>query len=364
MKIAHLCESINQGGGVASFISSLTYEQSKDNDITIGVISKSKSNEVIFEPNIKVHNFGKSSQGFSIKYPILILFFILRNKFDIVHIHSAFLYYVLSIILLRWKTKFVYTVHSDARMENSSKWDKRFLWLKKYCFNHKYLFPVTISPASKLSFDNLYCMESHIIENGIKRPIIKGNTSKLNVYKYTNNTQIFLHPGRISEAKNQVALCKVFKRLIEDGNDVVLVIAGVIQDQRIFNEIKNYLSNRIVYLGERNDIIDLMIESNAMCLSSIWEGLPITILEAISVGCIPICTPVGGIPNVIINKQNGVLSNSTNEDDYYSAVDLFINLPENAKAMMRISAKKSFEQYDIKYTSKKYLSFYKTILDK
>lgn len=362
MKIAHFCDSINQGGGISSFVSSLTSEQSINNEITIGVISKSQSQDVIFEPNINVHNFGKSSQGFSIKYPLLIFIFLLKNKYDIVHIHSSFLYYALSIILLRWKMKFIYTVHSDAKMENSSIWDKRFLWLKKFCFKHKYLYPVTISSASKLSFDNLYRMDSHMIENGIRRPLIKNPTTKLKKYRYTNNTLLFLHPGRISEAKNQITLCRVFKRLIDDGYDITLIIAGVKQDQKIFSELEKYFTDRIVYLGERNDIIDLMRESDAMCLSSIWEGLPITLLEAISVGCIPICTPVGGIPNVITHNTNGILSKSSKEDDFYNAVMHFINIPNNTKDKIRIAAKESFEDYDIKRTSQNYINYYETII--
>lgn len=358
MRIIHFCESISYGGGIASLVSNLVTEQSKDNDITIGVINQSTTNEVYFDANVNIRHFNKKRLGFSIKYPLYIFAFLLRNKFDIVHIHSAFLYFALSVILLRWRTKFVYTVHSDAQMENSSVWDKRFLWLKKYCFTHRYIYPITISPVSKQSFDDLYKMDSHMIENGIRKPVSSNMTNKLNEYRYTNNTKLFLHPGRISMAKNQIVLCKVFNRLIAEGHDVVLLIAGVIQDQTIYNEIKKYLSDRIVYLGERKDVIDLLRESDAMCLSSIWEGLPITLLEALSVGCTPICTPVGGIPNVITNNQSGILSLSSSEYDYYKAILYYLDLPEDKRKAISSSAKARFNDYDIKKTARRYMDYY------
>lgn len=52
-----------------------------------------------------------------------------------------------------------------------------------------------------------------------------------------------------------------------------------------------------------------MAHCDAMCLPSIWEGLPVTLLEALSVGCIPICSNVGGIPDVIESGMNGFYQN-------------------------------------------------------
>ena len=362
MRILHFCESINRGGGIASMISNLVSEQCRDNNITIGVINKSIGEEVIFESNVDIHNFNKTKLGFSIKYPILIFIYLLKNRFDIVHIHSSFLYYALSIILLHHRTKFVYTVHSDAKMENSSSWDKRFFWLKKYCFKHKFIYPITISPASKQSFDELYMMNSHMIENGIKRSNKDKKTTKLNIYRYTDNTLLFLHPGRISEAKNQITLCRVFDKLIAEGNDIVLIIAGVKQDITIYNNLEKYFSDRIVYIGERNDVLDLLRESDAMCLSSIWEGLPITLLEAMSVGCIPICTPVGGIPNVITHNIDGVLSKSTSENDYYEAVKSFLKLTIANRQKLKDATKERFNNYDIVHTAERYQNYYLQIL--
>ena len=173
-----MCESLAKGGGISSFIANLVHQQTREHDIVVAVVSAEPNHRKVNIPKeATVKVMGKTKPGFSIKYPILIYNFIRKSKPDIVHIHSSFLYYALSIILLHKSIKFVYTVHSDAVKENSSMWDRHFLWLKRLCFRRGWLCPVTISKESKRSFDELYGMNSELIINGIKKTTPLGQGS-------------------------------------------------------------------------------------------------------------------------------------------------------------------------------------------
>lgn len=358
MKILHFCESIARGGGIASFVANLTYEQAKTDSVSVCSIFQSNDNIELRE-DIVSYSMGKTKLGFSIKYPIRILRFLRKNHYDIVHIHSAFLYYALAVVLLHNTTTFVYTIHSDAVRENSSKWDRLFLWLKRWCFKRKWMHPVTISQSSKESFSNLYGIDSYLIYNGIRKNEPSHNTVSLSKFKHTKDTLVFVHPGRISEAKNQVVLCEAFNKIIDDGYDVVLLIAGTIQDRHIFEQLERFLCDRIVYIGQRNDVLQLMYEANAMCLASIWEGLPITLLEAMSVGCIPICTPVGGIVDVITDNVNGIIANATNKQEYYVALQRFLAMDKQQYERMKMQCAIDFERYNIVATSTQYMNYYR-----
>jgi len=314
--------------------------------------------------NVIVECLGKTRLGFSIKYPLLILMYIKRCKPEIVHIHSSFLYYALSVIILNRYVKFVYTIHSDAVKENASKWDRLFLWLKRFCFRKGWVYPVTISEKSKKSFDDLYALDSKLIVNGIIPPIGVTNQNKLTCYRYTNKTKIFYHPGRITEAKNQEMLCNAFSRLILDNMDVVLLISGTKQDISIYNQLEGFFSDRIVYLGERNDVLELLCEVDAMCLSSKWEGMPIVLLEALSVGCIPICTPVGGIPEVVVDGENGLISKDVKLDDYIDVLCRFMSMSDTDIIKMKAKVLQSFEKFSIDDTSREYCSYYHYVLSK
>ena len=141
-------------GGIEAIVCGLSNELVKQNEVTVCTISKPYptdyyysrlANEVIKET---INEDGNKS---AIKNVFKIFRFIKNGKYDIVHLHGFFYFYSLSVILLHNKTKFFYTVHSDALKENNP-WDLRLLALKRFCFKKKWLRPITISPSSKESF--------------------------------------------------------------------------------------------------------------------------------------------------------------------------------------------------------------------
>ena len=359
MKILHIHPSMG-GGGIEAMICALVNEMLKSNDVTLCTIYSPKKNDV-FEQKLSasVHriSLGKNKEGFSVK-EIFKIYNVIRNgNYDVVHIHGFFYYYALSVLLLHKKVKFVYTIHSDAAKENSV-WDRRLIAWKKFSFRHGLIHPVTISKESKRSFTAFYGLDSTLIYNGIPEYVTNDKTDKLREYRLTNKTKLFLHSGRISTPKNQVVLVKAFERLVKDGLDVVLLIAGSKQDLQIWERIEPYLSKHIVYLGERNDVRDLLSEADAFCLPSIWEGMPVSLLEAISVGCIPICSPVGGIPEVVINGVNGFLSENSSEDAYFQTLKHFMSLSDSDLTKLREHCLDSFKKYQISEVAKKYIEVY------
>jgi glycosyltransferase involved in cell wall biosynthesis len=113
--------------------------------------------------------------------------------------------------------------------------------------------------------------------------------------------------------------------------------------------------NRIHLLGEKN-VADYLLESNALCFSSIYEGLPMAIIEAMSLGIPTVSTPVGGIPDVVINAKSGYLSKDMSVDAYKEALKNII-LNESIDKEKLIS---SFQQhYTIERSTTQYMNLYK-----
>ena len=361
MNILHIHTTM-AGGGIGAMICGLANRMSRSEHVTVCTIFQPKEKEVFWNklsPSVKKVTLGKTAPGFSLSEVFKIFGFICQGNYDVVHMHGAFIYYLLAVLLLHHRVKFFYTIHSDARMENSI-WDRRFLWYKRFCFKSEWVRPITISKTSQESFVQLYHCGSRLIYNGIDRPIID-KKDLVSDFRFSEKTKLFIHAGRIDTPKNQVVLCKVFKRLIDEGEDIVLLIAGSNQRDEIYNQLVPYFCGRILYLGERSDIPQLMAQCDAMCLPSIWEGLPVTLLEALSVGCIPICSPVGGIPNVVEQGKNGLLSNSPSEEDYYQTMSAFLRLSDDELTALRARCKESFAEYDIEHTAASYLQVYQTV---
>lgn len=364
MRILQIHTGLSLMGGAESLIINLANEQVKINKVKVCSIFKPLEDSIFYtrlSEEVEKEHLGIVANGFSLKNLWKIFTYIRSTDAQIVHIHGFFYYYVLPIVLLKNRLKFVYTVHSDAYMENS-RWDKRILWLKRFCFKKGWLNAVTISAESKTSFEKLYGLDSRLIKNGVPRPKIFDTHNIIDELRITLRTKVFFHPGRISSEKNQVTLCKVFSRLIEEGEDVALAIAGTNQDEFVFEQMKPYFCERIRYLGERNDVPQLLSRADGFCLPSNWEGLPITLLESLSVGCIPICSPVGGIVNVIESGINGLLSKSSSEDDYYQCMRSFLSLDYTTIAVMKRKAIESFTPYNISFTAKGYYDFYRELI--
>lgn len=358
MNILHIHTTM-AGGGIGAMICGLANRMSQSEHVTVCTIFQPKEKEVFWNKlssSVKKVTLGKTTPGFSVSEVLKIFWFICQGNYDVVHMHGAFIYYLLAVLLLHHRVKFFYTIHSDARMENSI-WDRRFLWYKRFCFKSEWVRPITISKASQESFVQLYRCKSRLIYNGIDRPQIE-KKDLVSGFRFSDETKLFIHAGRIDTPKNQLVLCKVFKRLIAEGEDIVLLIAGSNQRDEIYNQLVPYFCDRIRYLGERNDIPQLMAQCDAMCLPSNWEGLPVTLLEAFAVGCVPICSPVGGIPNVIEQGKNGLLSNSPSEEDYYQTMKIYLGLSKEKIDALRLNAKASFANYDIAYTTEAYLNAY------
>lgn len=361
MKIL-ICHSSLGSGGIESMVVNLANEMSKTHDVSVLTIFKPKETDICFKKlsgNIKPRTLGKTKPGISLSLLLGIIRFFSKNQYDVVHLNGFFYYYFLAVILFHHKTSFFYTVHNDAVQENCL-WDKYLIWLKKFCFKHGWMHAITISNVSQRSFIELYNTDNTLIYNGVPKPHCK----KIDVskYKFSDKTRIMLNPARISVQKNQLMLCRVVTRLLKEGYDCCLLIAGSNDDKQIFSSLEPYFCNRIIYLGERDDAVDIMNSVDAMVLSSGWEGMPVTLVEALSVGCIPVCTPVGGIKDVICDGVSGVLSRDTEENNYYTALKRFLNLNIEERCTISKNCQQLFEQFNIEHTSKEYIKCFSSVV--
>src|SRR5690606_27417924 len=76
----------------------------------------------------------------------------------------------------------------------------------------------------------------------------------------------------------------------------------------------------ITFLPFRQDVPDLLAAGDIFVLPSLWEGLPIGLLEAMSMGKAIIATRVDGTSEIIMNNENGLLTEPGNTADLSSSL--------------------------------------------
>lgn len=67
------------------------------------------------------------------------------------------------------------------------------------------------------------------------------------------------------------------------------------------------LGDRVLFLGYRRDVPDLISSFDVYVLPSLWEGLPLALIEALAIGKPILCTTVGGNPEIVEDGVNGYL---------------------------------------------------------
>ena len=166
--------------------------------------------------------------------------------------------------------------------------------------------------------------------------------------------------ARLSKQKRPYILAKVAKKLIAQGYDITVLLIGADQDDSEKNKILDVNCPNIHILGERSNPIDYLKETFAFCLCSEYEGLPISLIEAMHCGAIPVCTPVGGIVDLVKDGFNGILSKDISEESYYYALKRLLDTDEAAVHIMKDKTKESVEIYNMNYCANNYIKFYKS----
>lgn len=356
MRILQVLSTLVSGGAehCAVELTNELIRQGNDCDL-LTLFDVDHENDLVkqLNPRAHVYSLGKKL-GLDLKCYIRLYRQIKQGCYDVVHAHvGAIPYLLLSTIFLR-KVKFVATIHSEARREagkSISKWN-RFLM-----FQHGLCTPVTISEESKKSFDEYYNMDAPMVYNGVSNYAGNG----IAPLKDNEDQFLFIHPASCQPVKNQELLIKAFTRLvIEYPNSKMIWLGSNASYKTLFDSLISIKPQQFEYLGVVPNVREYLSQADAMCLSSKMEGMPMTIIEAFSVGCPSLCTPVGGIVNMIKNGVNGMLSEDLEVESYYKMLKSFCELTTEQRKQMRDMAKRSFAKYSIENSVRGYLEIYKS----
>ncbi len=191
-----------------------------------------------------------------------------------------------------------------------------------------FLYRITHNLSDYTTNVSLYASNSFIKQGAVPKNGINTiyNGVNFNKFKYNNfarekiqqelnisaDTKILLAVGRFHAAKNYFNLIKAINILKFSLDNFVLLIAG---DGELRSDIEKLilkleLSNKIILLGRRNDISDLMSACDVFVLSSNYEGLPTVLIEALACQAHVVSTDVSGAKEIIDKYGKIILKNN------------------------------------------------------
>jgi sugar transferase (PEP-CTERM/EpsH1 system associated) len=170
--------------------------------------------------------------------------------------------------------------------------------------------------------------------------------------------------ARLSPEKQHNVLLDAMALLGGAAAASVLVVVGdgPIRSQLETHAVEAGIADRVFFLGERRDVPRLLKIFDVFVLSSRFEGLSLTLLEAMAAGLPIVATDVGGNAEVVVDGKTGLIVEQGVAGALASAMEKIGTNPNLAREMGDLGRKRVVEQYSLEAMVKGYDAIYHEIL--
>jgi len=368
-------------GGAAKYVYQLSINLRDEFDVAIAAGGQNKFYREIKKTNIpycQIINFQRRVNPFKDVFAFFeILSLLFRLKPDIIHVNSskaggivgkAVWYYKL---FTGKKPRLIFTAHGWAINEDRPQWQ---IWLIKF-----------FSKMTALFYDKIICVSEYDRKIALKHKIAPAKKlvtihngidlnipflSKKQAQKRLIGRESPLLIGTIAEwTKNKglIYLIKAVQTLSSKKPDLVLIGSGENPDkEKMYNLVGSATPNKLgVALPNNIHLIEFIPNAakylkafDIFVLPSIKEGLPYTIIEAMTAQIPIIATNIGGIPEMIENNINGYLIKPKEPELIRQKIEQIINHPDKAKTMAQKARQKAEQEFSIGQMIKKTKKLY------
>lgn len=259
---------------------------------------------------------------------------------DIVHLHSSKAGILGRLACYSLKLPCIFTVHGWAFTEGVSSGKRRlYLWIEGFMAK----FATKIITVSE--YDRQLALNHNVGGSKLIKTIHNGvpDYSASSIGSVGSKMSNLIMVARFDSPKNQAFLIEALHELRDLSFEMKFVGDGP-ELEECKRLVSSYsLTDSVFFLGARSDVPSLLAKSNVFLLLSNWEGLPLTILEAMSHSLPIVASDVGGVSETIHENEHGFL---IPRGDKEKLVEVLKNLIESQELCSQIgkNARLRYEQ--------------------
>lgn len=289
-----------------------------------------------------------------------------KGNYNIVHCHSTKAGLVGRIAAKLAGTKRIYfTVHGWGFYNSEYKWAQKML--------------VSLEKIIARMTSKIICVSRNDLDEGIKNKITQKDRMGViyngidfknyvdrqgsrQIFGLEESVIVFGFVARLANQKNPQLFLKAAEKIVKKCDNANFIIIGdgplMAECRKLSSEMN--LDNKIKFLGELPNVKakQLMSGFDVFVLSSRFEGLPLTVIEAMFAGLPIIAGNVGGIPELISDSKNGFLVNAGSVDELVQKMEYFIENPDQAISMGREGKKIAQEKFTLEKMVANYQNLY------
>ena len=169
--------------------------------------------------------------------------------------------------------------------------------------------------------------------------------------------------GRLAEQKGHIYLLQAAAQLIQTYPKARFLVIG---DGPLANDLANQaaclgLGDKVIFTGSRTDVDAILPGLDLFVLASLWEGMPISVLESMAAGAPVLATDVAGTRDLIKHGVNGWLFPPADPQALAQAIAEMITHPERRSSLAR-AARQTAEEYSSAAVARRYAEIYTNLV--
>jgi starch synthase (maltosyl-transferring) len=188
----------------------------------------------------------------------------------------------------------------------------------------------------------------HVLPNPLDpEPILSATPlSPDQIHPLAGDLPVITQVGRLTGVKNQAGLIRVADRLRREGREAIIALVGSGPDEaRLRRSVEELeLQDRVVFLGDREDVPSILKASTLTVLPSLAEGTPYAVLESLVAGIPVVAACVGGVPEVLFEES--WLVTKGNQDELENAIRQVLSDPGSARLRARDLGRQLLRRHD------------------
>ena len=292
----------------------------------------------------KMVNLGFGSVDLSSLYRIRK--FIDKNQIQLIHAHNAapLIYAGFGRFFLKKRPLMIYTEHNQ--IYSASKLSRKKFKYYIRCADHV----VAISEDLKHELQKTYKVRCPLtlIYNGIDGQRFSDNSFSAvrKELSISDETTLFGCGVVFSKQKGLMYLLEAVSLVKDQIKNVQFIIAGdgPLREQLEAQVNELEISDLVRFIGYRSDMPAVIQALDVYILPSLWEGLPLALIEAMALGKPIICTSVGGNPEIVIDGENGLVVPPQNPVALSEAI-LKLSCSTTVRNKISVNNRSRFEEY-------------------
>jgi glycosyltransferase involved in cell wall biosynthesis len=288
-----------------------------------------------------------------------------ERQFDVVHIHSPYVAGLarpaLKMLPTASRPRIVYTEHLPWP---GYVWPTRLLNRMTFALNDK---AVAVSSSVRDSVSSSLRRKVQVVIHGVFAERMRQQSLARDEVR----TELGIEAGELvvgtvahlRRQKGYPVLLEAARQVIDSGLAVRFVAVGQGPEQSEIRSLHRQLklNDRFLFTGFRSDAVRVMSAFDIFVLASWNEGLPVTVMEALTLGIPVVATAVGGTPEILTSGVEGLLVPPGRPDELAKAIDALAGDPDRRREMAEAAVRRA-PTFDIRAATRTLEAIYSSMI--